>query len=48
MVTEGLRHLEVTLDSYRNQGGVGACWQQEFGPWGLEDHPAEGKFPAGL
>lgn len=48
MVTEGLRHLEVTLDSYRNQGGVGACWQQEFGAWGLEDHPAEGKFPAGL
>lgn len=28
---EGHRHLEVTLDSYRNQGGGGACWQQELG-----------------
>lgn len=46
--SEGLEQLEVTLASYRNQGGVGACWQQELGPWGLEDHPAAGKFPAEL
>lgn len=31
--SEGRRHLEVILDSYRNQGGVGACWQQELGLW---------------
>lgn len=39
---EGHRHLEVTLDSYRNQGGGGACWQQELGLCGSKTMQQKG------
>lgn len=39
---EGRGHLEVTLDSYRNEGGVGACWQQELGLCGSKTMQQKG------